>query len=384
MTLQTRRIIYVGMILFFLILAPAVILYSLGYSYDWQKKTLVKTGAFYFESMPNGAQIFINDKNYGKTDKFTKRLLPKDYKVSIIKDGFFSWEKQLKIESQIVTEARNILLIPKNHNSKIVRENLPPNFDLIGYSVKTSEKQKMEQASTTAASILKTNSFASAGNSIFYLNQADNLLYESNLNGSSVSQISLQPLPGSRSSSLPGEPNGIYKLSAQNSSRLAALNQNKDLYLFNPKTNLFDKIDSNVNGAEFSLDHKKIMYWTDSEIWVIYLEKIQIQPYKKAGEKELITRFAEKITSAIWYTEDNEHIIFVVGDTIKIIELDGRDRRNVANFIKMENFSPSAWNNPQLYYNLDKHLLYFINNNKLYSAQIKSSQSLIQATGLFN
>ncbi len=373
MTLRTRRIIYVGMILFFLILAPAVILYSLGYSYDWQKKALVKTGAFYFESEPSGAQIFINDKNYGKTNKFTKRLLPKDYKVSIRKDGFFPWEKQLKIESQIVTEARNISLIPENPNSKIVLENLPLNFDLVGYSVKASEKQKMDQASTTAASVLKATSFASAGNSIFYLNSADNLLYESNLDGSSVSQISLQPLP-----------KGIYKLYAQNSSRLAALSQNKDLYLLNPETNLFDKIAGNVNGAEFSLDHKKIMYWTDSEIWVIYLEKIQIQPYKEAGEKELITRFAEKITSAIWYTEDNEHIIFVVGDTIKIIELDGRDKRNVADFIKTENFSPSSWDNPQLYYNLDKQLLYFINNNKLYSAQIKTTQSLIQATGLFN
>jgi hypothetical protein len=62
---------------------------------------------------------------------------------------------------------------------------------------------------------------------------------------------------------------------------------------------------------------------------VIYLEDILLQPYKKAGDKELVTRFAQNISQALFFP-DNEHIAFVAGDQIKVIELDGRDQRNLA------------------------------------------------------
>jgi hypothetical protein len=375
MTLLIRRIIYISLIILFFIAAPLIILYSLGYSFDWQKKSLVKTGAFYFKSYPNSAAVYLNEKKQSITPLYIKRLLPKEYNVKIEKNGLSPWEKKLLIESQIVTEARNILLVPQNAKIETIENNIAPNLNLNNYFLKEVERKKEDQAKKTASEILKSDSWTISGNKIFYLQPADLFLYQADLDGFNKQQISLMPLAPD-----------IYKISVSlNQKNILALSKSGQLYLFNKEKNLFELIDTGINNADFALDNKKLLYYTTNELWVIYLEKIMIQPYHALGEKELITRFAEKISSAIWYPEDNEHIIFTVGDTIKITELDGRDRRNTVDFSKMnEAFQIGAWNNPQLYYHLDKELLYFINDKNLYSVQIKAPQSIIEATGIFN
>jgi hypothetical protein len=372
MTLKTRRIIYISLIIIFLIAAPLTILYSQGYSFDWQKKIFVKTGSFYLKSYPQSANIYIDGKKSGTAPLYAKRLLPKNYSIEISKSGFYPWQKNLKIESQIVTEARNILLIPEKPQLKTIDENLSPDFSLNDYFLKNPDKIKIQQVKTTAESELKTDSYTFSGDQIFYLQPLDRILYKADINGVNKQQVTLEPLPAD-----------VYKISVSLDQKfILALGKSERLYLLNPEKNIFELIETGVKNADFSLDSKKLLYYTGSEIWVKYLGKIQIQPYHEAGEKELITRFSEKINSAIWYPEDNEHIIFVVGNTIKITELDGRDKRNTYDLLKLDNaFTQDDWNNPQLYYNLDKSLLYFINNNKLYSVQIKAPQPIIDTSG---
>jgi len=371
MTLKTRRIIYISLIIIFLAAAPLTILYSQGYSFDWQKKTFVKTGSFYLKSYPLSANIFIDGKKSGTAPLYAKRLLPKTYSVEINKNGFYPWQKNLKIESQIVTEARNILLIPENPQVKTIDENLSPDFSLAGYFLKNPDKMRVQQAKTTAESELKTDSYALSGDEIFYLQPLDQILYKADINGINRRQVTLEPLPSD-----------VYKISVSLDQKfILALGKSERLYLLNPEKNIFELLETGVKNADFSMDSKKLLYYTGSEIWVKYLDKIQIQPYHEAGEKELITRFSEKINSAIWYPEDNEHIIFVIGNTIKITELDGRDKRNTYDLLKADSFTQDGWNNPQLYYSLDKSLLYFINNNKLYSEQIKAAQPIIDTSG---
>ena len=56
--------------------------------------------------------------------------MPKEYQVKIIKQGYHPWQKKLRIESKLVTEAKNILLIPLNPEIKIANEALPIDFSL--------------------------------------------------------------------------------------------------------------------------------------------------------------------------------------------------------------------------------------------------------------
>ncbi|MBI4837384.1 MAG: PEGA domain-containing protein [Candidatus Portnoybacteria bacterium] len=364
MTLRIRRLIFWGLVIIFLIITPLIIAYGLGYSFDWQKKTFAKTGSFYFESSPTGGKIYIDGNNKGKTNKYIRRMLPKEYNIHIEKNGFYAWDKRLKIESGIVTEARNILLVPQNPKIETVQENIPSDFLLPFFTLTDAEKQKIKQASATAKAILKNAANQPINESIFYLEAADRILYKSDLNGTKKQQISRESLPA-----------GAYKIIASpNENSVAALDKTGQLFLLNPDRKIFEKAADNIKNAQFSPDNKKLLYYSGTEIMVLFLDKILIQPHKERGQKETLTRFSENIDSAIWYPEDNEHIIFIVGDTIKIIELDDRGKRNMYDLVKMRNFTASTWENPQITYDSKRRKLYFISDTALYSLQIKTGQ----------
>ena len=114
MTKKTRRIIFYVFLIIFLILTPSIILYALGYSIDFEKKTIVATGGIYLRSTPSGAEIYINYKPKGTTNKFVKRLVPKIYDVEIAKENYNHWQKKIVVEPGLVTRINNVLLVPSN------------------------------------------------------------------------------------------------------------------------------------------------------------------------------------------------------------------------------------------------------------------------------
>ena len=365
MTITTRRLIFWGLVIIFFTITPLIIAYGLGYSFDWQKKTFIETGSFYFASSPTSGTIYINNKASGKTNKYIKRLLPREYEIVIKKDGYQPWEKRLKIESGIVTEARNILLVPQNPKIEIVQKDVAQNFSLSAFTLTKTEKQKIELASTTANTFFKNSPYQLVNDDIFYLKITDYILYKTDLGKIKKQQTSLEPLPVDS-----------YKISVSPDEKsIAALGKTGRLFLLNADQRIFEEIAaSNIKDVQFSPDNKKLFYYSETELVVLYLDKILIQPYKEKGQKETVTRFSEKINSAIWYPEDNEHIIFVVGDTVKLIELDDRGQRNIYDLVKMQKFAKGTWENPQTIYDAKKERLYFINNNTLYSLQIKTGQ----------
>ena len=316
MTFKIRRIILIGTILFFVIVAPTALLYSYGYSFDWQKKKVVLTGGFYFESLPKKANVYLNDKLKEKTPVFIKRLLPKEYQIKITKDGYHSWQKNLRIESKLVTEAKNILLIPLNPKIKIINEALPIDFSLEEF-IQTEES-----------------------NNVFYIQEPSYILYKTDKENSFQKQISLTPLPI----------NHQYQIFVSTNEQIAVLDENKQLYLLNQEIKTFRLINQNVQGLQFSNDNK-LLYFTPSEIWVYYLNR-------KNNQQELITRLSQKIKQAIWHNKTNEHIIFSVDQNIKITELDGRNGRNTNDLIEL-NFNQMAYSekNKLLYLVKDKQLL---------------------------
>jgi len=131
MTRRTRRIILIGTVLFFVLATPMILLYAWGYSFDWQDKNVVLTGGLYLKSVPKKANVYINNQIQKEiTPALIKRLLPKEYQIRVEKEGYHSWQKNLKVESKIVTEAKNIFLIPINPNIEVVNQELPTNFSL--------------------------------------------------------------------------------------------------------------------------------------------------------------------------------------------------------------------------------------------------------------
>lgn len=69
-------------------------------------------------------------------------------------------------------------------------------------------------------------------------------------------------------------------------------------------------------------ENEKLLYYNEFEI-IVY--------YQKENKKELISRFSQPIGRIIWYP-DWHHLVFNFEEEIKIVELDLRDRVNIANY----------------------------------------------------
>lgn len=104
MNLRTRRLIYLTFTIIFLVIAPFLIYYALGYRYNFTKKRLEKTGVIYIKSYPRHAEIYLNNKLYPeKTPTQINRLLANNYQIKIVKDGYFPWSKTLPVFPQATT-----------------------------------------------------------------------------------------------------------------------------------------------------------------------------------------------------------------------------------------------------------------------------------------
>ncbi|MFA6252529.1 MAG: PEGA domain-containing protein [Candidatus Paceibacterota bacterium] len=107
------------LILGFGVVSTLVILQAQGYDFDWKKNEVLKTGGIYVKTAQSGADVFIDDKYINKTDGFSReilaqKMLPGSHTVKVQKEGYFTWEKTLPVEEQMVAKAQNIILFPTN------------------------------------------------------------------------------------------------------------------------------------------------------------------------------------------------------------------------------------------------------------------------------
>ena len=78
--------------------------------------------------------------------------------------------------------------------------------------------------------------------------------------------------------------------------------------------------------SQFSDDGKKLLFWSNNEISVMFLRKWEVQPYRDENEIQTIIRLSSPLKNVFWY-RDYEHVFFSAKNKIKLIELDPRDRR---------------------------------------------------------
>ncbi|MDP3726699.1 MAG: PEGA domain-containing protein [bacterium] len=136
-------------ILIFLITGTVlVVTYARGYrlGFDGGKPELSGTGLLVATSNPNGASVFINGHLTTATDN-TLNLSPGNYTVRITKEGYFPWEKQIKIQKEVVSKAE-ALLFPSNPKlegitaSGVKNPKLDPSGSLIAYTIASESARK--------------------------------------------------------------------------------------------------------------------------------------------------------------------------------------------------------------------------------------------------
>lgn len=470
MTRKSRTILFFSLVFLFFLSTLTGIFYSLGYRFDFKNKKFTQTGAFYTKVLPKNAEIYINGEFKKKTDflfgqVFIKNLLPKTYKIEIKKDGYFTWGKILEIKEKQVTEAKNVVLIPKNHNFNILSKEVKDfwffpkekiiifkkgdgkNWTLSLYDLKRgnenylisgkdlqrtginlvdleispdSEKillkismnskkisipdvERKKQIKYYILDITKTpysltsldvfgkeiqNLSFKPGDpqKIFYLKEGQ--IFEGNLVQKKSSPPFLKKIISYQiferniyylensgflfktdfSFSLREKINeipfslkkgGKYKIHILGREPKIFLQEGEVFYLFNPETKSFEKFSETVKGLVISPDKKKMVYFNDYEIWILFLTEITEQPPRKSGEKVFLSRFSQKIDQVFWYTD--HYLIFTSGNKIIISEIDNRDVINIATL--------AQFGNPKIFFDRERKKIYILSHENLYSSE---------------
>lgn len=111
MSLKFRRTFFYLYIGLFLLVAPLVVLYTAGYRFDVLKGRLVQVGALSVNSVPKGAQIFLDDDELAdRTPTLQKRILPGTYELRLYKDGYKTWQREVEIKSRQTTAVEEVEL----------------------------------------------------------------------------------------------------------------------------------------------------------------------------------------------------------------------------------------------------------------------------------
>lgn len=136
-----RRILFYSLAFVFIIMAPFALIYAIGYSLDIKTLSFVSTGGIFVKANQTGIRIFIDNKEQRSTSIFTSGALmtglyPGTYAVRIEKDGFRPWERKIIVHRQVVSEYRNIFLLPQT--TPLVSKNEVTRIGSFRYHISTN------------------------------------------------------------------------------------------------------------------------------------------------------------------------------------------------------------------------------------------------------
>lgn len=275
MTKRTKRILFYSAVVVFALLSYVVILYAQGYKYSFSEAKFFRTGSINVKANED-AEVYIDDRFLDTTSFFGNSytiggLLPRQYTVRLQRDNFSSWQKKISVEEGLVNDYSRIILLPESGEAK---EKLKVEIkDILYPTPKPTPTPSPSIKPTPKPSPAKTPTLSSTTESKdpFYLKNG--VLFKNMENGETE--------------------------------RLAYF----------------------VTGFSVSPDSNKLAWWNGNELWVMWLSDTDYQPYHKAEDKDLITRFSAKIKNAAWF-RDSDHIV-VDSSGYKVLEIDKRGGMNI-------------------------------------------------------
>ncbi|MBI2439165.1 MAG: PEGA domain-containing protein [Candidatus Moranbacteria bacterium] len=195
-----------------------------------------------------------------------------------------------------------------------------------------------------------------SGKNIYYLQKENGIVYKIPVDANNQTtpiQITLTPIDS---------PEKPYSLVVYDDTRLSLREKvSGALFMFNKSSlqsaPLRKVTEKNVRGVQFSDDGKKLLFFTDNEISVYFTRLWDVQPIREPDTVIQIARFSSLLSNIQW-TRDYEHVFFSTDKTIKIIEIDSRDRRNIVDIIT----TPSSL--LQVLSRFEEDALYFITDQK--------------------
>jgi hypothetical protein len=329
-----------------------VIMYGKGYRFGLGpgKIEFRGTGLLVTKSIPDGAQVFIDGRLKTATDN-TINLAPGEYEIKIYKEGYFPWQKKIKIETEVVTKAEALLVptAPKLESITDLGANYPimdPTITRIAFNVSSQSAEKngiyvFDMKSNTLPTLQSSSTqvvndlldiFSSAqtswspdGKDIIATISADRLEPYSYLldtdrannppnNVTSVLPTVAESWNKLRTSKdkavLDSLPKAVKKMTADNFKIMAfSPDRNKILYEASHSATLPIIIKPRLLGVNSTPEYREI---TEGNIYVYDVK--EDRNYKLDGDN-----FKQAYS---WFT-DSKHFIFVKNKEVHIMDFDG-------------------------------------------------------------
>ncbi len=99
-----------GVGLIVVVMALSILFYAQGYRFNYKNFKISRTGVLYVSTYPKNASISLNGKLETRKSPYSKNLLPARYVVSATLPGYSSWTKFVRIESELVSDYKNVVL----------------------------------------------------------------------------------------------------------------------------------------------------------------------------------------------------------------------------------------------------------------------------------
>ena len=119
MTARTRSALLFFLAIVFVVLGTILVLYSGGARFDLRTGKIVQTGGIYLKTEPEDVSIKIdgkqvkNDSGFLQSGTFFSNLAPGTYKALIEKEGYYSWQKEIRVASSSVAVFDGVILFPR-------------------------------------------------------------------------------------------------------------------------------------------------------------------------------------------------------------------------------------------------------------------------------
>lgn len=143
-----KSLLIIFSVLFFVIAGTYILtLFARGYQVNLKNGPFLNaTGLLSVVSRPKGASVYLNDKLLTATDD-TVNLLPGQYSLKIVKDGYLPWQKNIQIKKEVVYSA-NIQLFKSVPDLKpitlsgAINPTISPDSGKMVYAVASASAEK--------------------------------------------------------------------------------------------------------------------------------------------------------------------------------------------------------------------------------------------------
>ncbi|PIP19629.1 MAG: hypothetical protein COT38_00560 [Candidatus Omnitrophica bacterium CG08_land_8_20_14_0_20_41_16] len=279
---------YLSVVIFFTGI-PFILSFALGYKFNSHTFKFTKTGLISIKTQPPGARIYLGSKLLPeKTPATINELLPGVYDIRLELERYYSYGTQVQVEPRKVTRLEKVILFPTRPNIKQLNQGKIASFCV--------DKEK---------------------GSIYYLNQDENAIYESNLDGEEFKEISNLPMG----------------------------------FNYPPKE------------LKVSFDREKILIFNNHQICVVYLNQKNNLPYY---QPPLILNYpAQEIEHVFWHS-DSCHLVLITDKNIAVLEATPKSNptgidlpaplKEGSHQINLVNLNSKALG---VFYEVNKDVLYF-------------------------